>query len=103
GFAPLNFLLGGDRLVVLEKFDAALILDVIERHRITTFTATPTMLQRIAAVDGIEDRDLSSVEWVLQGAAVMPPSLLRRWFDLLAPDKIVMAYGMTEQLGLTAI
>jgi bile acid-coenzyme A ligase len=103
GFATLNFLLGGDRLVVLEKFDAALILDVIERHRISTFTATPTMLQRIAAVGGIEQRDLSSVDWVLQGAAVMPPSLLRRWFDLLAPEKIVMAYGMTEQLGLTAI
>ena len=31
----------------------------------------------------------------------MPPSLLRTWFELLAPEKIVMAYGMTEQLGLT--
>lgn len=103
GFATLNFLLGGDRLVVLEKFDAGLILDVIERHRITTFTATPTMLQRIAAVDGVDTRDLSTVAWILQGAAVMPPSLLHRWFELLAPEKIVMAYGMTEQLGLTAI
>jgi bile acid-coenzyme A ligase len=103
GFATLNFLLGGDRLVVLEKFDAALALDVIEQHRITTFTATPTMLQRIAAVPGVEGRDFSSVEWILQGAAVMPPNLLRTWFDLLAPERIVMAYGMTEQLGLTAL
>jgi bile acid-coenzyme A ligase len=88
---------------VLEKFDASLVLDVIERHRITNFTATPTMLQRIAQVDGVDDRDLSSVRWILQGAAVMPPSLLRRWFDLLAPEKVVMAYGMTEQLGLTSL
>jgi bile acid-coenzyme A ligase len=103
GFTTLNFLLGGDRLVVLERFDAALVLDVIERQRVTTFTATPTMLQRVAAVPGVEDRDLSSVQWILQGAAVMPASLLRAWFDLLAPEKIVMAYGMTEQLGLTAL
>ena len=103
GFATLNFLLGGDRLVVLEKFDAALVLDVIEKHRITTFTATPTMLQRIAAVPGVAERDLSSIEWILQGAAAMPASLLRTWFDLLAPEKVVMAYGMTEQLGLTAL
>lgn len=103
GFVTLNFLLGGDRLVVLEKFDAALVLDTIERHRITTFTATPTMLQRIAQVDGVAERDLSSVRWILQGAAVMPPSLLRTWFDLLAPEKVVMAYGMTENLGLTAL
>jgi bile acid-coenzyme A ligase len=103
GFAQFNFLLTGDRLVVLEKFDASLALDAIERHRVTSFTATPTMLQRIAAVPDVEKRDLSTVEWILQGAAIMPPSLLRTWFDLLAPEKIVMAYGMTEQLGLTAL
>jgi bile acid-coenzyme A ligase len=103
GFAQTNFLVSGDRLVVMEKFDAALVVDLIERHRITNFTATPTMLQRIAAVEGIDGRDLSSVEWILQGAAVMPPTLLRRWFDLLAPEKVIMAYGMTEQLGLTAL
>jgi bile acid-coenzyme A ligase len=103
GFAQLNFLLSGDRLVVLEKFDASVALDAIERHGVTSFTATPTMLQRLAAVPGVEQRDLSTVEWILQGAAIMPPSLLRTWFDLLAPEKVVMAYGMTEQLGLTAL
>ncbi|HVY10437.1 MAG TPA: AMP-binding protein [Mycobacteriales bacterium] len=103
GFAQFNFLLGGDRLVILEKFDATVALDAIERHKVTSFTATPTMLQRIANVDGVFERDLSSVEWILQGAAMMPPTLLRTWFDLLAPEKIVMAYGMTEQLGLTAL
>jgi bile acid-coenzyme A ligase len=103
GFSTLNHLLGGDELVVLEKFGATLVLDTIERHRITTFTATPTMLARIADVPGVEDRDLSSVEWILQGAAVMPPNLLRRWFELLSPERVVMAYGMTENLGLTAL
>ena len=48
------------------------VLDTIETHRITNFTATPTMLARIADVPGVDDRDLSSVEWILQGAAVMP-------------------------------
>ena len=43
GFSPLTYLLGGDRLVVLEKFDAATVVDAIERYRITNFTATPTM------------------------------------------------------------
>ena len=103
GFATLNSLLGGDRLVVLEKFDAALMLDAIERFGVTTFTATPTMLQRVAAVPGVESRDLGAIEWILQGAAMMPPTLLRQWFDLLAPEKVIMAYGMTEQLGLAAL
>ncbi len=103
GFGTLNYLLGGDRLIVLEKFDAGQVLDAIERHRITNFTATPTMLARIADVPGVESRDLSSVVWILQGAAVMPQTLLRRWFELLSPQQVVMAYGMTENLGLAAL
>jgi bile acid-coenzyme A ligase len=103
GFATFLMLLGGNHLVILEKFDAALVLDVIERYRITNFTATPTMLARIAARPDVRQRDLSSVVFILQGAAVMPPSLLHTWFELLSPEQIVTAYGMTENLGLTAL
>ena len=103
GFTTLYSLLAGDRLVVLEKFDAARVVDVIERHRVSTFTATPTMLQRIADLPGIDGRDLSSIQWFIQGAAPMPPSLVHRWAGLIGPERIVMAYGMTEGLGLTAL
>lgn len=103
GLTTLYNLLAGDHLVVMEKFDAARVVDVVERHRVSTFTATPTMLQRIADRPGIDDRDLSSIEWIIQGAAPMPPSLVHRWAKLIGPERIVMAYGMTEGLGLTAL
>jgi bile acid-coenzyme A ligase len=103
GFATLFNLLGGDRLVLLERFDAARVVDLVERHRATTFTATPTMLQRIADLPAVDDRDLSSLVWVLQGAAVIAPSLVHRWLDLVGPTKLFMAYGMTEGLGLAAL
>jgi bile acid-coenzyme A ligase len=96
-------MIAGDRLVVLEKFDARRAIDVIERHRITTFTATPTMLQRIADVPGVDERDLSSLAWILQGAAPMPPSLVHRWAGLIGAERIMMAYGSTEGFGLTAL
>lgn len=102
-FATLQNMLSGDQLVVLQKFDAARVVDVVERHRVTTFTATPTMLQRIADLPDVDARDLSSLVWVLQGAAPMPPSLARRWIKLIGPDKLYMAYGMTEAIGITAL
>jgi bile acid-coenzyme A ligase len=46
---------------------------------------------------------LTSIEWFSQGAAPMPPYLVRRWADLIGPEKVIMAYGMSEQLGITAI
>lgn len=103
GFATLYSMHGGDRLVIMQKFDAARVVDLIERHRVTTFTATPTMLKRIADVPGIGGRDLSSMEWILQGAAPMPPSLVEWWGERIGYEKIVMAYGMTETIGLTAL
>ena len=103
GFATLPLLLAGDQLVVLEKFDAVRILDLIEEHRVTTFTATPTMLQRIADVADIEQRDLSSLVWVLQGAAAIAPSLVQRLIDILGRERLYFAYGMTEGLGLAAL
>ncbi len=103
GFITLTYLLSGDRLVILEKFSAVGTLDAIEKYRVTNFTATPTMLARIADTPDIDDRDLSSVVWMVQGAAVMPPTLLRRWFELLSPEQVVMSYGMTENLGLAAL
>jgi len=88
---------------MLERFNPAQAIDAIERHRITTFTATPTMLQRMADLPDIDTRDLSSLVWFIQGAAPMPPSLVHRWADLIGPEKIYMSYGMTEGLGLTAL
>jgi bile acid-coenzyme A ligase len=103
GFSCFTMMLGGDQIVLLQKFDAELVVDLIERHRITTFTATPTMLQRIARVSGIDKRDLSSIQFILQGAAVLPPTVAQSWFDLIGPERVVMAYGMSEQLGLTCL
>jgi bile acid-coenzyme A ligase len=102
-FATLSSMLSGDQLFVLEKFDAARIVDAIERHRITTFTGTPTMLQRIGDLHGVDDHDLSSIEWIMIGAAPIPPSLVHRWAKLIGAEKIVMAYGSTEALGLTVL
>jgi bile acid-coenzyme A ligase len=102
-FSTFNSLLMHDPLFVMEKFDASRALEVIERHRITTFTATPTMLQRMADAPGIDDRDLSSLVWITQGAAPMPPSLVHRWAGLIGAEKIFMAYGMTEGIGITAV
>ena len=101
GFAGFLQLIGGDRIIVLERFDAETILDLVERERVTTFTATTTMLQRIARL--ADGRDLSSLRWVLQGAATIPHELVDRWIELLGPERFFQAYGMTEGLGLALI
>ncbi|MBV9285109.1 MAG: acyl--CoA ligase [Acidimicrobiia bacterium] len=103
GFYSLFNLIAGDHVVVLESFDAARAIDAIENQKVSTFYCTPTMLKRMADLPDIGERDLSSIEWMCQGAAPMPPYLVHRWAGLVGPDRLIMAYGMSEGLGITAI
>jgi bile acid-coenzyme A ligase len=101
GFMHTANLLAGDRLLLLQRFNAARLLDAIERHRVTGFVATTIMLQRIAREPGAGERDLSSIEWVMHGAAPLPEWLARRWIDLVGPTHFFVCYGSSEGAGAT--
>ncbi len=47
GGAVTPALLNGGTVVLLRKFDAGVVLDTIEKERITTFFAVPTMIQEL--------------------------------------------------------
>jgi acyl-CoA synthetase (AMP-forming)/AMP-acid ligase II len=50
----------GASAVIHRSFDAAAVVDEIERSRITTVWLAPAMVNAIMALPGIEERDLSS-------------------------------------------
>jgi bile acid-coenzyme A ligase len=94
-------LFAGDLMVLMEKFDAAQAVDLIERYQITCFAAVPTMLARMARVEGVRERDLSSIVYVMQGGATCPDWVVDAWNDLVGPEHLFMTYGSTERVGLT--
>ena len=100
GFTAARNLMAGNRIVLLERFNAGRILDLIERHRVTGFIGATPMLQRICQVPGIDDRDLSSLDWVQQGASPLPVWLGRRWCELVGPEHFFLSYGASEMHGL---
>lgn len=101
GFMAIGNLVAGDVLVLLERFDADRILEVIERHRITGMVATTVMLQRLARADEFETRDLSSLDWVMHGAAPLPEWLARTWIERVGPEHFFVCYGSSEGVGAT--
>jgi bile acid-coenzyme A ligase len=92
-------LLQGQSLIVMERFVADLALELIERHRVNTLTATTIMLQRMARSPDIAKRDLSSIESLLHGAAPLPQWLARFWIDRIGPPHFFIAYGSSENAG----
>jgi bile acid-coenzyme A ligase len=101
GFYILQFgLFGAQQIVLMERFDAELAVDLIERHHVNTFAGVTIMLQRMARLPGIEKRDLSSLESVLHGGAPLPEWVARKWIELVGPDNFFVSYGSSENAGI---
>jgi bile acid-coenzyme A ligase len=101
GFTSHYGLHEGQKLVLMEKFDPARAVDLIERHKVQYSVMVPIMLQRIARVPGVGQRDFSSIVAILYGAAPLPGWVARAWFDLIGPEKFFIAYGGSERIGQT--
>ena len=85
----------GGTVVVVTKPDPALMLQAIARHKVTEFFLPPTVIYRLLEMPGIEKVDLSSVKYLMYGAAPMSVEKLKRAIEVFGP---IMAggYGQTE-------
>lgn len=105
--SPFGFshhgLMDDHTLVVMEQFDAAQAVDLIERHRVQFGFLVPTIMRRILELPDIKRRGFASVEAFFHTAAPCPPWLKRAWIDLIGPERLWEAYGATEATGATVM
>ena len=95
GMAALGCLQFGAELYMVAMFDPNLILDLIERERITAFVGVPTMLVQMLEAQERQPRDLSSVEVGCSGGSMVAPELVRAVTDAVG-CKFETVYGQTE-------
>jgi long-chain acyl-CoA synthetase len=90
-------LAAGVGVVLMERFDAAETLRLVEAHRITHTHLVPTMFHRLLALPPEERarRDVSSLRWVLHGAAPCPVHVKRAMIEWLGPV-LYEYYAATE-------
>lgn len=95
----------GHRLVVMRRFDAASVLELLDRHRVTWVQLVPTMMNRIWRLPERTRAaaDLSSLRTLLHVGGPCPPWLKQAWIDWLGPDRVVEVYAGTESQGITMI
>lgn len=88
----------GATILLLEGFDAAGMLEAIERHRATMCFFVPTMIYALLAEPSIRTRDLSSLRVVSYGAAPMSPARIREAWQAFGPV-LSQGYGAAETTG----
>ncbi len=89
----------GATTIIHRTFDAAAVVDEIERSRVTTVWLAPAMVNAIMALPGIERRDLSSVRLVINGGEKMPVPLIERIQRTFSNAWFADAYGLTETVS----
>ncbi len=83
----------GGRVVLMDAFDPAAALDLLESRRITSVVAVPAMYQSLLEV-GLDGRDLSALRTLLCGGAPCPDALLDAWRE--RGFSFRQGFGMTE-------
>lgn len=103
--APLVFSLAtphtfGAMVVMMDGWDAAQALALIEQHRVTHTHMVPTMFHRLLSLpqESRDGRDLSSLRFVLHGAAPCPVTVKQRLIEWLGPI-VYEYYSATEGSG----
>ncbi|MBB1011225.1 fatty-acyl-CoA synthase/long-chain acyl-CoA synthetase [Dietzia kunjamensis] len=90
----------GGTTVLLERWDAAAVVDLVERHRVTMTAATVENFLDILRVPGVEERDLTSfvAPMAMSFIQKLAPEIRRRWSDVIGEGSVLRegSYGMTE-------
>jgi acyl-CoA synthetase (AMP-forming)/AMP-acid ligase II len=89
----------GAKVIIHRLFDAAAVVDEIERSRVTTVWLAPAMVKDIMALPDITRRDLSSVRLVINGGEKMPIPLIERIQRVFPSAWFADAYGLTETVS----
>lgn len=88
----------GATVTIHRLFDAARVLEDLQRLRVTRFLATPVMTQALAAHSLWATADLSSLRTVYTGSTSIRQPDIEPWWVNGVP--LVQGYGMTEAPGI---
>jgi fatty-acyl-CoA synthase len=90
----------GGSIVLMENFDMATFLAMIERERITSTFIGPLRLYEMLQHPALPQTDRSSLRYLNCGASAPAPARLAEAIDLLGPV-VRLVYGMTEMPLIT--
>jgi len=92
-------LYNGNTVVLLPRWDRVAAAECVQRYRIASWTAVPTMIQDFFMNPNIDRYDLSSIQKLSGGGAAMPAAVAQRLQD--RGITYYEGYGLSETMAAT--
>ncbi len=92
---PQTVTFSGARHVMCRRFDPVWVLETVQREHVTSFSMVPTMATALVNTPGLENYDLSSLNYVFLGGAASSPALVKTVEQKLG-CRAYVGYGLTE-------
>lgn len=92
----------GATVVLMQRWEREVAAELIQRHRVTSWTNIATMAIDFLANPNVGDYDLSSLRLIGGGGAAMPEAVAQKLLDLTGL-KYVEGYGLSETVAPTHI
>ena len=89
-------------IVLLPRWDRTVAAELIQRYRVTAWTAVPTMVVDLLSSPDIDRYDLSSIRVMGGGGAAMPEAIAQKLQDLCGLTYLE-GYGLSETIAPTHI
>jgi len=96
-------LIAGAEIMLIESPAPARCLELIERYRLTSFFAPPTVWISLLRHPDFATRALGSLQNAYYGAAIMPVPVLRELQERLPGIRAYNAYGQSEMSPLATV
>lgn len=94
----------GNHVILEERFDPQLTVELIERYRPQFILLVPTMMNRIWRLpDSMRNVDMSSLTTVLHMASHCPEQLKQAWIDWVGAEQVFELYGASDSPANTVI
>ncbi|KAL9818057.1 4-coumarate--CoA ligase-like 6 [Arabidopsis thaliana] len=91
----------GSTIVVMKRFDASDVVNVIERFKITHFPVVPPMLMALTKkAKGVCGEVFKSLKQVSSGAAPLSRKFIEDFLQTLPHVDLIQGYGMTESTAV---
>jgi long-chain acyl-CoA synthetase len=86
---------------IVKRFKVASALNAIEKERITTMTAVPTIYWLLLNAPEFDQKELNSLRFLSAGGAPVPDDLVKVFVAKLPGVEFAPGYGLTEACGMT--